>query len=418
VKALLRSAVWYLRNWGMNPVFTSVFKVPLHESWGRLYGASISESDVVKEYERVIRGNRRPAGVALVPSERSRVVVVDLDIYRASYGTPPEKVATALANYFATVLTPRGGVRAAFRVPSGSRLPHRFTVRWYDEEIGEGGGTAKHLWTFPPSVACAREVEEGGRRKCGEVRHYYFALPDGRLVKYPWETPWRALPEMPWSEAKDLIEAELQVEVVEAELAWAAGDLKISSAHGPPYISVPCWRSLEEFREWLETSGFPPLPPCVATALGYEVDELGMTYTGRKVPHGLRFTMGAVALFFLASLIAEFDPKELIDFVGQNLQDYPSDEGEPLNTRLSRLLTTVGKIVVPKYSGLGSVANNIPPDLCNRCPMEYRHPCTTFATFEVDGSVSRRNPTLGFAPRYYASSRSVRFPASGTWWCL
>ena len=398
MKTLLRSAIWYLQYWGMNPVFTSLWKVPLHRSWSELYGASISVSDVVKEYERVIREGKKPAGVALAPSERSRVVVVDLDIYRVDYGTPPERVASALANYFVAALTPRGGVRVAFRVPEGSYTPHRFTVRWYDEEIGEGGGTAKHLWTFPPSVACVKEEAVDEKRKCVEVKHYHFVLPDGRLVKYPWELPWRAPPEMPWDRARDIIEAELQVEIVEAELAGLAGDLKISGASGAPYIPVPCWRNLEEFKDWLETSGFPPLPPCVAAALGYEPDDYGtgMIYTGKKVPHGLRFTMGAVALFFLASLIAEFDPKELIDFIGQNLQDYPADEGEPLNTKLSRLLASIGKIIVPKYSGLGSIANNLPPDLCNRCPIEYKHPCTTFSTVEVDGKTYRRNPTLGF----------------------
>ena len=401
VKPLLRSALWYLQYWGMNPLFTSIWKNPLHESWTPFYGAEVSREDVVREYNKIIKKGRKPAGVALVPSARSRVVVIDLDIYKTEFGMTAEEVAAKFSDSFIAAITPRGGVRLVFAVPENGHFPHRFTIKWYSEQIGEGGGSAKHPWTMPPSVACveAKELPDKSK-KCLKVKHYYYVLPNGRLVKYPWELPWREPPVMDWEEAKDILSTLLQVEIVEAELV-GEGELKVSGVSGVPYIPVPCWRNLEEFKEWLREDGQPPLPPCVAVALGYRVDGDEMVYTGQKVPHGLRFTMGAFALHFLASCIAEFDPEELINYVGENLEDFPTDTGEPLNTKLSRLLAKIGKIVVPKYTGLGSLATNLPPELCQRCPSEYRDPCRTGIVGD-EKYTDRYIPALGFASFYYS----------------
>ena len=402
VRTLLRSALWYLRAWNMNPIFTSIWKVPLHESWTPFYMAEISPEDVVKEYERIVKNGKKPAGVALVPSPKSRVVIVDLDIYRTDFGMSAEELALRFADRFVIAVTPRGGLRIAFTVPETGHLPYRFAVRWYGEQIGEGGGTAKHPWTMPPSASCVAEVSEGGRRKCKEVRQYYFMLPDGKRAKYPWNLPWKAPPQWTWEEAKDYLMTVLQAEVVEAELV-GGGDLKISAPSGTLLVPVPCWRDLDDFREWLETDRHPALPPCVALALGYAVDESGeMVYTGRKVPHGLRFTMGATATYFLSSCIADFDPDDLIKFIGENLEDFPADAGEPLNTKLSRLLAKVGKMVVPRYAGLGSLATNLPPELCRKCP--YRDACRSgLLTPDGEKHTNRYLPWIAFATAYWSS---------------
>ena len=405
MNTLLRSAIWYLQNWRMNPVFNNIWKVPVHDEWSSFYMAELRYEDVVREYNNIVRQGKKPAGVALVPSKNSRVVVLDID---KTEGLPVMEVAKRLAKNMVVATTPRGGLRIAFRVREGDYMPHRIVIERFGEKIGEGGGTFKHLWTFPPSVACVKEEElPDGSRKCLEVRHYFFVLPDGRLVKYPWELPWKEPPEHSWDDAKSLVELVLQA-TIETPATVASGELKVGEASGTAFIPVPCWRSLDEFKEWLETDGNPPLPPCVAVALGYEVDSHGMFYTGRKVPHGLRYTMGAIATMFLAACIASFDPKELVDFVGEHLEDYPADEGEPLNTKLSRLLVKVGNIVVPRYSGLGSLAGNMPPELCKRCDYVcMRDPSTPGASVPVDRygrpevESGIRKPWVVYALRYY-----------------
>ena len=406
MSALLRSALWYLKYWGMNPLFNNIWKMPLHEEWTPFYMAEIRPEDVVREYNSIVNAGKRPAGVALVPSKSSRVVVLDID---KTEGLPVIEVAKRLASKNLVVaITPRGGLRIAFRVKEGDYLPHRIVIERFDEKIGEGGGTFKHPWTFPPSVACVKATEDGGKQKCVEVRHYFFVLPDGKLVKYPWELPWKEPPEASWEDAKTLIELTLQAKV-EVPAAVVGGELKVGASTGVQLIPIPCWRSLEEFKEWLETDGNPPLPPCVATALGYEAGSHGMFYTGRKVPHGLRYTMGAIATMFLAACIAEFDLKELVDFVGEHLEDYPADEGEPLNTKLSRLLVRVGNVVVPRYSGLGSIAGNLPPELCKKCDYVcMRDPSKPGVTVELDrlghpeAESGIRKPWITYALKYYA----------------
>jgi len=371
MSVLLRSAVWYLQNWKMNPLFNSIWKNPIHEEWSSLYMAEISPEDVIREYNNIVAKGKKPAGVALVPSKSSRVVILDID---KTEGIDVERVSKKLANSFVIAMTPRGGLRVAFRVKEGSFFPHRIVIKRFGEQIGEGGGSFKHPWTFPPSVACVKDEElPDGSRKCLEVRHYHFVLPDGRLVKYPWEIQFREPPEWDWNEAKDYLELELGVELVAPEVATAGGELKVGTPSGFVFIPIPCWRTLSDFLTWLETEARPPLPQCVAHALGYRVlgDER-MIYTGQKVPHGLRFTLGAVAVMFLAACIATTNPEEIINFVGQNLEDFPADEGEPLNTKLSRLLVRVGNIVVPKYAGIGSLSANIPPELCKKCTYASR----------------------------------------------
>jgi len=366
VKPLLKSALWYLENWRMNPLFNNVFKRPLHDEWTSFYMAELKPADVINEYNKIVSKGKKPAGVALIPSKNSRVVVLDID---KSTGVNLETVARRLADKFVVAITPRGGLRIAFKAKENSFFPSRIVIKSFGERIGEGGGSFKHPWTFPPSVACVKEEElPDGRRKCLEVKHYYFVLPDGRLAEYPWEIPFKEPPEWDWNDAKDLIGLELGAELEAPETVFS-GDLKVGSSSGFTFIPVPCWRTLNDFIEWLETDGQPHLPNCVARALGYKVREDGtMEYTGEKVPHGLRYTLGATATMFLTACIAQANPEEIINFVGQNIEDFPADEGEPLNTKLSRLLVRVGNIVVPKYTGVGGALSvNIPPELCKRC---------------------------------------------------
>jgi len=404
MSTLLRSAIWYLQNWKMNPLFNNIWKAPLHDEWSPFYMAELTPDDVVREYNKIVAEDKKPAGVALVPSKSSRVVVLDID---KTEGINIERVSKKLAERFVVAITPRGGLRIAFRVRDGSFYPHRIVIKRFGEQIGEGGGSFKHPWTFPPSVACVKDEElPNGSKKCLEVRHYYFVLPDGKLIKYPWELPYKEPPEWEWDDAKDYIELELGVELVAPESAVSAGELKVGAPSGFVFVPIPCWRTLSEFLNWLETDGKPPLPQCVAHALGYLVLPDGrMIRTNRKIPHGFRFTMGAVATMFLAACIAEVNPEELINFVGQNIEGFPADEGEPLNTKLSRLLVKIGNIVAPRYMGLGSIATNIPPELCRKCM--YASRCMR-GTSEAgggtaDGESSIRRVWIVYSLQYYWS---------------
>lgn len=371
--ALLRSALWYLSKWSMVPVFCNVFKKPMHD-WGSLYASRPTPKDVVSIYDGIVRGGGRPAAVALLTTPESRVVVIDLDIYRVEFGMACADAAKLLADHgFVAAVTPRGGVRVVFRVPDGEAPPGRLSAYWYGEHVGEGSGTHKHLWHFPPSVACLKE-DQG---RCTEVGRYLFVLSGGRTARYPWDIGYSSPPTWRFEEAREVIETVLNIELRSSSQPAGQGEkgpLKTALGSGAR-PTIPCWRSLDEFREWLAGLHPPsiPLPACVARALGYEVtQDLSNAYTGEKVRKGLRFVLGAAAVMFLASTVAEAKPEEIVDFVGNNLEGYPADEGEPLNTKLSRLLTTLGPYMVPKYSGLGSIAASIPAELCERCPYSER----------------------------------------------
>lgn len=403
---LLRSGLWYLTKWGMNPVFCNVFKKPLHD-WSHLHGASVEGGEVVRTYESVVRGGGKPAGVALLPSSTSRVVVLDLDIYRVNFGMGGSEVASLLADHgFVAAVTPRGGVRIAASLADGEPLPGRVTVYWFGQPIGEGSGSHKHLWHFPPSVACVETSADG---RCARVGRYEFVLPGGKRIRYPWELGVDRPPSWRWSELTELMRAVLQVEISEEQLV-VGGDLKPSPSSGAR-VPVPCWRDLREFEEWLMGLSPPavPLPACVARALGYAVTEdLRNAYTGEKVPHGLRYVLGAAATMFLAATVASSSVEEIVEYVGRNLEGFPADEGEPLNTKLSRLLAVYGSFVVPRYSGLGSLAASLPVGMCESCP--YSSVCRTSPS-----GLSRYVPWLAFSTHFWevALSDGVVKPPGG-----
>ncbi|MEM2388721.1 MAG: hypothetical protein QW215_00600 [Ignisphaera sp.] len=364
---LLKSALWYHSRWNMNPVLCNIFKKPLHD-WSHLYGSKLSKEDVINLYREVI--DKKPASVALLYSESSRTVVLDLDIYRVDFGMSGIDVASLLVDHgFVVSITPRGGVRVIFSVQG--EMPGRISISWYGKTIGEGGGRVKHMWHFPPSVSCTESSDDG---KCKSIGKYFFVLLKKKMVRYPWELETEKLPEWRWSEAVDLLKAILQIEISEESIQTSYGELKPGTA-SKVIVTIPCWRDLNEFIDYLNGLGGAqiPLPICVAKALGYRVTpDLRNEYTGEKVPHGMRFTFGAVGVMFLAATLAKASVKDIVDFVGQNLEDYPADEGEPLNTKLSRLLIVAEDMVLPRYSGLGNIAN-IPPELCSSC--QYRDGC-------------------------------------------
>lgn len=400
MKTLLRSALWYLNKWGMNPVFTNIYKKP-YRNWSEYYMEELTQDTILKDYEEILRSGGKPAGIALVPSKRSRTVMVDLDIYRVEYGAGVEEIAGNFTKDFVVVLTPRGGLRIVFAVPEGSYVPSRFTIRWYDKPVGEGGGTFKHLWTVPPSVACVQKVVDDAEahNRCDDLRHYYFVLENGKKVRYPWELPTNELPVWSWEDAKNYISTVLQVEISEAVFA-GEGEISISSSSEVLRVPIPCWKDLNEFMEWLEDP-VPPLPNCVAIALGYRIVDGEMTYTGEKIPHGMRFTYGVVALHFLSSTIVVFDAKELIDFIGRNLEDYPLDSGEPLNVKISRHLVKYGNMVLPRYGGLGSLVAGLPKEVCEACM--YKDLCLN----NTLGGL-RHVPWLPFSTRFWSLKMSKR----------
>lgn len=388
---LLRAAIWYLKNWKMIPVFCNIFKKPL-QPWGELQ-SWVSVNEVVGVYRSIVSGGGRPAGVALLPSAESRVVVVDLDIYRVNFGLDALSVASTMSDHgFLAAATPRGGVRLAFSVAPGDRLPGRISVTWFGEPIGEGAGTHKHLWHFPPSAACVEEKE----RRCERVGRYEFVVRGGRRVRYPWELGISEPPAWRWEEAVEVLRAVLQVDLAEASVSAARGGPRPAETEG--VVVIPCWRNLAEFEDWLSGLTPPaiPLPACVARALGYRVEDARNEFTGEKVPHGMRFTLGATAAMFLAATVAEASVEEIVEFVGRNLEDFPSDEGEPLDTKLSRLLAVRGSMVLPRYSGLGSVASAIPVELCASCT--YSEVCRTSPS-----GTSRHVPWAAFSVSFWES---------------
>lgn len=371
-KTLLRAALWYLNNWRNIPVFFNIYKVPLVK-WDSLYLAEPDPGLVVRMYNEVVRSGRKPAAIALLPSSESRTVFIDLDIYRSRrFRRSAEEMARELSDTFVTVLTPRGGLRLVFENAS-EQQPYRFTVSYLGDPIGEGGGAMfKHFWHMPPGHACVLDRREQEKCTREHIRPYVFVTGRG-TTKYPWETPWERPPRMTLDEAIDILRATYYLEFSVEERSRGRGGVVVKEAAGSVRLVPPCWENLDEFRDWLRRRPYPPLPACVAAALGYEVTPAGMRYTGRKVPEGMRFSIGAAAVVFLAACVADFDPRELIDMVGEHLEGYPADTGVPLDRKLSYLIARAGNIYVPRYTGLGSMASAMPPQLCERCP--YKDPC-------------------------------------------
>jgi len=374
--ALLRAALWYNARWRVSVVFMDIYKRPLPREWGHLYMARMTQADVASLYRSV--AGQRPAAVAVLPSPDSRVLTIDVDRPPAAAEELARRLASTGAAYAA--ITPRGGLRAALLLRDRSELPEKVSVHRGGERVGEGGGTAKHLWTYPPGVAC---VEERAGR-CARLGQYLFVLPSGRKTPYPWEVP--EPPALGLSEALDIASTALGLEV-SAGGGEAGGRAPPRPAQAPskPLLPVPVFRDLEEFREYA-FGAWPgprvPLPRCVARALG------AGEFWGQPVPRGERYVYGAAAVLFLSAVVAEFDPAELVALVGSNLEGFPGDSGQPLDAKLTQLIAEYRGLYIPRYGGLAHVKRSIPEEFCRQCP--YYRPCS-----------ARTDVWMHFAREYY-----------------
>lgn len=380
---LFRSAVWYWNNWRVFTIPQTITQKPLIP-WSDYYAQEVGVKELMDAWRNV-----RAAGLAALYVRGSSAVVLDIDAYRV--GIRREDVirwGKKLSENFVVALTRSDGLRVMFSVTD--TVPGCLEGLFYEEPVGEGGGECKHLWTLPPSVTLTKDGKER--------RQYVFITRNG-FVRYPWELGRKELPEMTLKDGLEMLE--LITGVKYAEKTVRVSGLKLKGG-GRALPTIPCWNDLEEFSEWLELVGEPPLPRCVAMAIGYDTTEVGMIHTGKTVPEGLRFTLGSAAVMFLSACIANADPKEIIEFVGENLENFPNDKGEPLDRKFSRLLTASGNRVIPAYAGLGSLANALPERICNGCP--YASECR--GGYITNGGIAggtRFIPWHVYVVRYYRS---------------
>lgn len=387
---LLKSALWYLNKWKANPVFVNIFKRPIGVRWGDYYMRSMTMKDVEKLYKRA-KAIGKPAGIAIVPSPEYRLVVLDIDDRKP---LSPDMILE-IAKRYVVAVTPRG-LRIIFKVndEEWETIPERLVIYHSGEKIGEGASRHKHMWNVPPGAACLEDVDEGKGGRCSKLGKYKFLTGSGQLVNYPWLLKWEEPPLHEWELALDELYLTLEIEVKDAKTykKTGPGGIRITSG-GKPIVPIPCWEDLEDFKRWLEYEQYPPLPPCVAKALGYDSTGGRMVETGRLVRKGERFIYGASAVLFLSACIASFNPVELINFVGEHLEDFPHNPGgERLDKAFSRLLSESKHGIIPRYAGLGSIGGGIDPEEnCKYCP--YSGVC--LAGVEVGGE-GYSKPDSGF----------------------
>jgi len=356
---MLEHAIFYNTRWGVNVVFTNVRKVPLHP-WKHLYMGEQSPRDIAEVYRSI----RYPAGIAAVASPRARVVFVDVDLYRVGREVD-EGVLRRLAEHFVVYTTPRGGVRLVF-MQSDSEEPVT-ALKLVDSSgaaVGEGGYATAHMWHLPPSAACKTEG------KC-EVGRYEFVLASGKRERYPQKVP--LPPVVPLNEAAKVIESLLGVKVYAGVGERVENSVRVREAGETVYVGPPLWSNIEEFL--LSLPSLRVFPECVANALGYTFAHGAAEELGMKVGKGARFILGGAAVVFLAATVAEKTAEEVISLAGRNLQDFPKDEGEPLDKKFSRLLARAGEMVVPRYRA-SFILSQVPPQVCERCQL-YRRVCKT-----------------------------------------
>ena len=354
----------YVNGFHMVPVFVRDVDdemIPVHRYRDEWITGLHELDEVLSLYSRV-RG--RIDGVALATGPYNSVLgvgrgVLDIDDL---LGNRVEDVVRLVSRRYPAVVT-RRGFHIHFLMESN---PYILVARTSDNKhIGEGGVTYPHLWTSPPSI-------RGGFR--------YRWMINGEFVDDPTDA-WRKLGELfgddllPVTDVDELsndISGVLGETVIVEEKETSKPSTTGLTILGKSGTERKGWKPFRKIDELLQSYKLveKSLPPCILefitktlyhhlneekTALNIWERRRDIDYPGNKVPHGRRFLTLLTYMYLVLNLVEEVDIGYLNDIFYSITEDYPGDRGEPLDKKLSRLISGTIDNPEPRYSTLGSM---------------------------------------------------------------
>jgi DUF971 family protein len=329
---LIRYTVHYKRVLGINIVFTDENKRPLTE-WGHLHLGYQSEDDLVDSYRKLIDRKARISGIAGVQSSSSRVIFIDIDEHGIY---DPAHVSKELGENFLVHSTARGGIRIL--CISRDHLPHYASLERGGRRVGELAGTAKHLWQLPPS-----EIASGNG-----VTRYRMFLGGSEINPLSIER----VGELSYEEIIETISTYFSLDTIRNVKGKSKAAVEVASGD-TIYFFPPLFRDVSEFLQ--KANALIQIPRCVLKAI----------FDDEPIKKGNRFNVGSIAVIFLAALIDDKTEDEILSLVSKNLERYPEDEGEDLDSKFLRLLARYGDALIPSY--MPFTTHKIPADICREC---------------------------------------------------
>jgi len=379
---LLRAARVYHSSWRVIVVPVDADNKPFLRRGllERYYTVGQSWDSVVELFARAKRA-RGVSGVAVYPLRRGDRVLatIDFDCVREC-GADNASLARFLASRLpdARVVVSRRGVHLHVYTD----VFYRGEVSMYGVRIAEVFGAVRHAITMPPTV----------RGSGDDTVQYKFILPDGGSTPDPGHI------DPPGYVGLSELAGELEGMGYNVSIEGVRGAtlhtsnraasstmviaLDTSTAHshagssGGGRMKDPLFPDIESFRRYVyENPRRLPLPSCIAWGLGVDPIRPGVRVS--RVRRGYRFTVGGATAMFIAYVVDRVSREEVLDLVGRNLEGYPdAGGGRRLDRELSNLLLDDGRGgVAPRYAGLGSMASNMPRELCDSCV--YRGYCMT-----------------------------------------
>jgi len=383
--SLLMFGKYYVSSWRVNVVYTSQTNVPVTGKWGDIAEEPLKEPDVFKLYHEAVRQlGGPPPRIAIVTGPYQDRLDADfysavLDIDELGQMSREEKAAleVQLAREGLVVVSTPRGIHLHFRLPRSRRVYAFSLVRETEEgkleKVGEGASLQKHLWTSPPS----RRAASAG----GGFHTYSFVLPSGeRLARYDHAKLRKLEPPLATlEEVGEVLESYLGYRIVaySPEAGAAPGGLKFKGEEVGLRVK-PLFRDLEDFHARIHNY---PLPAPVARilfnyyrAVGAEVlaDALlarnpALVREQGPIPRGSRFLAAAEFALFVAHMVAFARYRDIMEMLQHGVEDFPADEGAPLDRKLRYLFLydeETGEYVYPRYSGLGAMR---PVAFCGEC---------------------------------------------------
>ena len=373
----------YVSKWKMNVVFTSQTNIPIVGKWGNLSQTPMNEAIFSSLYNETIRVLKRtPSRLTLVTGPYQEQipdfynVVIDIDDLGSV--TKDEKMAIEqqMAKEGYTVVSSPRGLHLHFRVRKNTKIYALTLSRENEEEklerVGEGASLQKHLWTSPPS----KRVLTLDKR----FFTYSFVLPDGkRFAKYDLKLLKEIEPPIvSLSDIKNTLESFLGYKIVTYSPSEATSNIKIPDIKDFGMRIKPIFVDLEEFHARVHSF---PLPVPVAIILYNYYKSIGaeslasdvlyinpsLMENNEPISHGQRFLASAEFALFVAHTVAFVKFSDIIKMLQYGVEDFPLDEGTPLDRKLKYLFLfdeKTGEYVFPKYGGLGALR---PTAFCINC---------------------------------------------------
>ena len=381
--------VLYVDGFGMVPVFVRDVEdqmVPVHRYRDDWITRPRSLDEVLSLYDRV---RDRIDGVALATGPYNSLHdlgrgVIDVDDI---LGRDRDSIVKRISYRYPVVVT-RRGFHIHFLINSDSK-PYmlRVTADLDDERkhIGEGGVLFPHLWTSPPSI-------RGG--------FVYKWVINGKELNNPIDVERELrktnrdelLPVTDIDELSNDLTGVLDETIVVEEITGTGGNgtgITVLGGEGSARTGWKPFRKIDDLLNIHKT--IPPrhIPPCLlefvtktlyhyldakSTAVNIWMIRRDIDYPGNKVPHGRRFLTLLTYTYLVLNLVEEPDIGYLNDIFYSITEDYPGDRGEPLDKKISRLVS--GSVVnpVPRYTTLGSMGEMYcSKTYIDKCP--YRPLC-------------------------------------------